>query len=169
VNDTARARGTLRGVGEESETIDNLLTHERETVHSYGWYLRKFIADARAKGATPIVCSLIPRKIWTTDGKIKRNKDDYAGWAAQVAAAEHTGFIDLNESIARRYDELGHDAVMKLFPQVTPDEHTHPNLAGAELNAAFVVAGLKALKDDPLARYFSDKAGGLAVVTLDAR
>ena len=72
-------------------------------VYSYGWYLRKFIADARAKGATPIVCSLIPRKTWK-DGKIARNKGDYAGWAEQVAAAEQAPFVDLNEFIARRYD-----------------------------------------------------------------
>ena len=57
-------------------------------VHTYGWYLRKFIADARAKGATPIVCSLVPRKIWK-DGKIARDSRDYAGWAAEVAAAEN--------------------------------------------------------------------------------
>ncbi len=164
-----RARGTLKGIGEETKEIDNVMTKKHEVVHTYGWYLRKFIADARAKGATPIVCSLIPRKIWTDDGKIKRGKDDYAGWAAQVAAAEHTGFIDLNESIARRYDELGHDAVMKLFPQVTPDEHTHPNRAGAELNASFVIGGLKALQEDPVAPYFSEKAKGVAVVTLGSR
>jgi hypothetical protein len=45
-------------------------------VHSYGWYLRKFIADAKARGATPIVCSPIPRKIWK-DGKIARSADSY--------------------------------------------------------------------------------------------
>jgi lysophospholipase L1-like esterase len=164
-----RARGTLHGIGEETKEIDNVMTKKHEVVHTYGWYLRKFIADARAKGATPIVCSLIPRKIWTDDGKIKRNKADYAGWAAQVAQAEKTGFIDLNETIARRYDELGRDAVMKLFPQATPDEHTHPNLAGAEINASFVVAGLKGLPDNPLAPYFSDKAKEVAAVLPDSR
>jgi hypothetical protein len=41
----------------------------------------------------------------------------------------------LNESVARQYDALGRDAVMQLFPLVTPDEHTHTNMAGAELNA----------------------------------
>ena len=55
LNDDKRARGTIRGTGNESEEIDNILTKKHETVHSYGWYLRKFIADARAKGATPVV------------------------------------------------------------------------------------------------------------------
>src|SRR5713101_5739681 len=36
INDTSRARGSLRGTGEETEEIDNLLTHEHEVVHTYG-------------------------------------------------------------------------------------------------------------------------------------
>ena len=63
--------------------------------------------------------------------------------------------------IAARYDARGRDAVMKLFPQVMPDEHTHPNRAGAELNAEFVIAGLKALTPNPLAQYYSAKAAGV--------
>jgi lysophospholipase L1-like esterase len=153
LNDNSRARGTIRGAGEESEEIDNQLTHKHEVVHSYGWYLRKFIADARAKGATPIVVSLIPRKSWDEQGKVRRNKNDYAGWAGQVAREEHAGFIDLNEQAARRYDELGHDEVMKLFPLTTPDEHVHTNWAGAQLNAQIVVDGLKALGDKRIASF----------------
>ena len=158
LNDTSRARGTIRGTGEESEEIDNLLTKQHEVVHSYGWYLRKFIADARAKGATPIVCSLVPRKIWK-DGRIARNADSYAGWAAEVARKEKAPFVDLNEIIARRYEELGAEKVEPLFA----DEHTHTSRAGAELNAAAVVAGLKALKGHPLGKYFSAKAKEVGV------
>jgi lysophospholipase L1-like esterase len=147
LNDDKRARGTIRGVGEESQEIDNILTKKHETVHSYGWYLRKFIADIRAKGATPIVVSLIPRKSWDDAGKVRRNKGDYAGWAEEVAKSEKVGFIDLNEMAASRYDALGHDAVMQLFPLTNPDEHVHTNWAGAQLNAQIVLAGLKQLGD----------------------
>jgi lysophospholipase L1-like esterase len=153
LNDTSRARGTKAGVGEECEEIDNLLTHKHEVVHTYGWYLRKLIADTRARGATPIVCSLVPRKTWK-DGKILRSKDSYAGWAEQVAATEGVAFVDLNEIIARRYDELGPEKVEPMFA----DPHTHTSAAGAELNAACVIAGLKALKDNPLADFFSAKS-----------
>jgi lysophospholipase L1-like esterase len=157
LNDTSRARGTIKGVGDESEEIDNLMTHQHEVVHSYGWYLRKFIADTRAKGATPIVCSLVPRKTWK-DGKITRSKGDYAGWAGQVAEAEGVAFVDLNEIIARQYDQLGPEKVEPLFG----DPHTHTSLTGARLNAASVVAGLKGVKDDPLAPYLSAKAAEVA-------
>jgi lysophospholipase L1-like esterase len=148
INDTSRARGTLRGTGPETQEIDNLLTKQHEVVHTFGWYLRKFVADSRARGATPIVCSLIPRKIWK-DGKIARNSDTYAGWAADIATVEHVAFVDLNEIIARKYDELGPDKVEPLFA----DPHTHTSLAGAELNARCVVEGLKSLKANPLASF----------------
>ncbi len=152
LNDNSRARGTIKGTGEETEEIDNILTKQHEVVHSYGWYLRKFIHDARAKGATPIVCSLVPRKTWK-DNKIARNSADYAGWAESVAKSEKVSFVDLNEIIAARYDQMGMEKVEAMFA----DPHTHTSMAGAELNAASVVAGLKALKKDPLSHYFSAK------------
>ncbi|HVS54109.1 MAG TPA: rhamnogalacturonan acetylesterase [Opitutaceae bacterium] len=167
-----RARGTIHGVGEETKEIDNVMTKKHEVVHTYGWYIRQFVRDAKSKGATPVVCSIIPRKAWDENGRARRNSN-YEEWAKQVAEQEKVGFIDLNEIIARKYDELGHDAVMKLFPApvTSPDgrvvdEHTHTNLAGAELNAACVVAGLKALHPDPLAPYFSARGQAVAAVDL---
>jgi lysophospholipase L1-like esterase len=148
INDTSRARGSLRGTGPETQEIDNLLTKQHEVVHSFGWYLRKYIADIKSKKATAIVCSLIPRKIWK-DGKMVRSADTYAGWAAEVARSENVAFVDLNEIISRRYDDLGPEKVEPLFA----DPHTHTSLAGAKLNAACVVEGLKSLKRNPLAPY----------------
>ena len=153
INDNVRARGTIKGTGDETEEIDNILTGKHEVVHSYGWYLRKFIADTIAKGATPIVCSPVPRKVWR-DGKIARNSEDYGKWAAQVAESAGVRFIPLNEIVARNYEELGAEKVETLFS----GDSTHTSREGAELNAASVIAGLKGLKKNPLARYLSDRA-----------
>ncbi|MBS1855553.1 MAG: rhamnogalacturonan acetylesterase [Acidobacteria bacterium] len=153
LDDAARARGTLKGTGEETREIDNPITREHEVVHTYGWYLRRYIQDARAKGAIPIVCSLVPRKIWK-DGRIVRNKDSYAGWAEEVARQEGAGFIDLNERVAERYDALGPEKVDPLFG----DPHTHTSRAGAELNADCVIEGLKALHPDPAAAWMRQVA-----------
>ncbi|GGG72158.1 rhamnogalacturonan acetylesterase [Edaphobacter dinghuensis] len=157
LDDTARARGTIPGVGNESREIENPILKRHETVHTYGWYMRQYVTDTLAKGAIPIVCSPIPRKLWK-DGKVIRNSDNYGGWAKQVAEQQHVAFIDLNAIIARHYDELGEQKVEPLFA----DPHTHTSWAGAVLNAQCVVAGLKALPHDPLAAYFSAK--GKAVV-----
>lgn len=152
LDDTSRARGTLKGTGEETREIDNPITKSKETVHTYGWYMRKFIADTKAKGARPIVCSLVPRKIWK-DGKVTRDVS-YAKWAAEVASSEGVPFIDLHDLIARRYDSLGQEKVEAFFA----DEHTHTNRAGAEVNAEVVVSALKGLKGAPFDGYFSPKA-----------
>lgn len=148
LNDTSRARGTIRGTGEESETIDNLLTGEREVVHSFGWYLRRYVADARAKGATPIIASLVPRNR-PENGRFVRDDGSYAGWAEEVAREEGVPFIDLNELVAREYDRLGPERVAPLFH----GDHTHTSLEGARLTARIVVDALRGLDDNPVASY----------------
>ena len=144
-------RSSIKGIGDQSQGITNPTNGVLETVHTFGWYLRDYIANTRAKGATPIVCSLVPRKIWR-DGKVARNKESHAGWAEQVASAEGVPFVDLNGIIAQRYEELGPEKVNALFA----DEHTHTTEAGAKLNAQCVVAGLESLKTNPLAPYLRD-------------
>jgi lysophospholipase L1-like esterase len=156
-DDPSRARASLPGVGDETKEIENPILKQHETVHSFGWYLRKYVTDTRARGATPILCSLIPRKFWK-DGKIVRNTDTYAGWTREVADATKTDFIDLNEITARKYDALGEAAVEPLFG----DPHTHTTEAGAIMNAESVVAGLKALPKDPLAGDFSARGEAIA-------
>lgn len=149
VNDTSRARGTLKGTGEETEEIDNLLTKKHEVVHTFGWYMRKYINDTKAKGATPIVLSPVPRNNWK-DGKVARNAATYGGWAAEVAKSQSVFFIDLNEIIARQYEALGQEKVSKEF---FFNDQTHTSPAGARLNAESVVAGLRELKKCKLTKF----------------
>lgn len=150
LNDERRARGTINGNGEETEEIDNMLTGKHEIVHTYGWYIRQFIKEMKDKGATPIVCSLIPRNHWT-DWKINRSIDSYAQWAKQAAEQEGATFIDLNTLISDQYDAIGQTRVTNLyFPK---DETTHTNAVGAQMNAFCVVQGLKELKDFSLNDY----------------
>ena len=146
--DTARSRGSIKGNGEDSLTINNVLLKRKETVHTYGWYLRKYVAETRAKGATPYICSLIPRNNWK-DGKVIRNDNDYAKWAREAAEMSKTGYIPLNQLIADKYDVIGKDSVAKFFPEPGP----HTNAIGAIFNAKCVVDGLKAIKDCPLVKY----------------
>lgn len=152
INDETRARGSLPGTGEETQEIDNLLTKKHEVVHTYGWYMRKMIADTKAKGAVPIVFSLTVRNIWK-EGHVERGSGRFGEWAAELARSQNVEFIDLTRIIADMYEELGQEKVLPLFG---PD-HTHTSPAGAELNAELVVAGLKTLKHNPLGRYFSAK------------
>ena len=156
VNDDSRARGSLPGIGEETQEIDNLLTKQHEVVHTFGWYMRKMIAETKTKGATPIVFSLTVRNIWK-DGKVERGSGKFGQWSAEIAAAERVQFIDLTTLIADRYEQLGEEQVKPLFG---PD-HTHTSPAGAEINASLVVAGLKGLAACPVCAAFSAKGGAV--------
>jgi len=159
VNDNSRARGVLRGTGPESQEIDNQLTGKRETVTTYGAYLRGYIAEIRAAGATPVVCSPAIRKRWEADGlKVQRAGGNYAAWAAEVAKQEGVAFIDLNEWGALRYEALGKETVEKFFPADMPQETVHTNWLGAAVNAQLVIAGLiqnKVLPDAVYTRRFA--------------
>jgi rhamnogalacturonan acetylesterase len=147
--DTTKAgrRGVLRGTGEETKSLVWPDGHP-ETVNTYGFYLRKFIREAKAKGATPVVCSMIPRNEWK-DGKVIRASNDFGKWAQEVAQQEGVVFINLNEITALKYDQLGPVEVKKFFP----GDHTHTNAAGAQLNAESVVDGIKANKKLALNKY----------------
>jgi rhamnogalacturonan acetylesterase len=140
LDDTARARGSIRGIGDDSATIYNPIRKMNETVYSFGGYMRRYIRETRAAGAIPIVCSPIPRNDWK-NGKVVRSPQSYAGWAKSVAEAEGVAFIDLNDIIATRYEAMGPEAVKLFFPV----DHTHTDKAGAQLNAEIVMAEMKKL------------------------
>ena len=156
-NDASRARGSLPGLGEEMQEIDNLLTKKHEVVHTFGWYVRKMIADTKAKGATPIVMSLTVRNIWK-DGRVERGPGKYGEWAAEIAKSQKVSFIDLTKLIADRYEAMGEEKVKAVFG---PD-HTHTSPAGAELNASLVIVGLRMLKGQPFDRYLLAKRKAVA-------
>ncbi|MEN6575609.1 MAG: hypothetical protein ABFD90_04640 [Phycisphaerales bacterium] len=100
--------------------------------------------------STAIVCSPIPRNNWT-EGAVGRASQSYGRWAAEAAQAEGAAFIDLNELIARCYEQTGCERVTGIcFP---PGERTHTSAAGAQINAACVVEGLEVLDDCPLVQY----------------
>ncbi|RQO73705.1 lysophospholipase [Pedobacter sp. KBW01] len=149
LDDTARARGTIKGIGMESKDTYNPIKKKQETVYTYGWYMRKFINDVKAKGATPIICSSIPRNPVKDDQVVLVN-DSYAGWAEEVAKAEKIDFIPLNKIIKDKYAALSATEIKSFF---TEKDHTHTNEAGAKLNAAAVVAGLKSLPNNNLNQY----------------
>jgi lysophospholipase L1-like esterase len=148
LDDTARARGTIRGIGSESKETYNPITKKQEVVYTYGYYMRKYIRDTKAKGAIPVVCSPIPRNEWK-EGKIIRSKESYAGWAEQIAKEERAYFIDLNELVAANYEQMGADAVKPFFPA----DHTHTDINGAKLNARIVTDQLKRINPGKLRKY----------------
>jgi rhamnogalacturonan acetylesterase len=151
--DKPAAGGKPEAVGQPDAAGTDKPSGKAETVHTYGWYLRRYAADAKAKGASPVILSPVPRNDWKGE-TVARASNDYGKWAAEAAKAQGVPFVDLNELVASRYEALGRERVNTFFP----DEHTHTNAEGAAVNAAAVAEGLRRLPDAPLATYLKPAA-----------
>jgi len=149
LDDTARARGTLKGVGAESKEIYNPIFQKHERVHTYGWYLHKMIQEAKQKGVQVVLCSLIPRNRWQAD-QVERASGSYATWAAQIAQQNKVTFIDLNSLIADEYEKIGKDSVANFF---TSADHTHTSYSGAEKNAQILCDAIRNTRKIKLRKY----------------
>ena len=154
VNDTLRARGSLPGLGDDSVAIDNLITRRHEVVHTFGWYMRKMIAETKAKGATPIVLSLSVRNLWK-DGQVERGSGRYGAWSAQLARAAGVRFIDLTNLVADSLQRLGPEGTKAMYVQ----DYVHFNAEGADLHARTVVSALKALRPSAVPRTWLSAKG----------
>ncbi len=149
----AKDRPSLHSEGDETADAKRL-DGKMETVHSFGWYMRKYGNDARAKGATVIFCSMVPHKDWADGHIVRKEREQWVKWTFNAAQATHAAFIDLNEIIALEFEALGPDKVAPLFG----DARTHSTPAGAMLNAQLVVAGIKELKQPNLKKILSSKS-----------
>lgn len=141
------ARGVLHGIGEDTVHL-TWPDGTQEIVHTFGWYFRKFVRETKAKGATPIILTMIPHNKFV-DGKVPRADKDYGLWSKQIADQEGAIFIDMNNLSADKMEKWGPDSVNKIFAA----DHTHTLPAGAHMNAQSVVDGIKADPKDPLNKY----------------
>ena len=150
----AKPRGDLKGIGDETKDVPQTagpLAGQIETVHTYGWYLRKMIDEAKAKGVHPMLLTLTVRNIWTpgADGKTHIERDmGYDGYLRQLAGQEHIPVIDMASVEANRLETFGQEKTATLFPK----DHTHTSPEGAELNAEAVGTALRQAHS-PLAGY----------------
>ena len=134
-----RARAVIPGVGNDSLNVTIKETGEKETVYTYGGYLRKYIAECRAKGANPILMSLTPRDAYDEKtGKIVRKPQ--TEWAAYVAAEEGVPFVDLNEISGAKLDGFSKWKEKYHFF----GDHIHTSAWGAEMNARSAAEGIAA-------------------------
>jgi len=136
--DSGRARASIPGVGDDTLNVTIRETGEKETVYTYGGYMRKYINDVRAQGGNPILMSLTPRNAYDDKGKIVRKP--HTQWLIQVAAEEGVPFIDLNEISGQKLDSYG---------KWKTDYHffldkIHTSRFGAMMNARSAAEGLMA-------------------------
>lgn len=149
--DSGRARASILGIGNDSLVVTIKETGVKETVYTYGEYMRRFIRDVKKRGAHPILMSLTPRNAWEDADStiVTRVNETFGLWAKQVAKKEHVPFIDLNEITARKFETFGKEKVKYMFYL----DRIHTSEFGARVNAASAAEGIRNYKKMDLAKY----------------
>lgn len=141
--DSGKARSSIRGISAEDSIVVTIKeTGLRDTVYSYGEYMRRFVRECKALGAIPILMSLTPRNVRVPAGgtRIERVDETFGGWARQVAEEQDVPFTDLNDLSARK---------LEAFSPWKTDYHfyldrIHTSAFGARLNARTAAEGIAA-------------------------
>jgi rhamnogalacturonan acetylesterase len=133
---TTSDRATLPGTGENTVTVTTT-TGTREVVHTFGWYLRKMIADVKAKGATPIISGMVNRNYWK--GNTLQAAWPFADYAKTVAKAAGVEYIDHTKYSVALFQGMGPTKAKTYFP----NDNTHTNWDGAKFNAQTFAQAVK--------------------------
>ncbi len=118
---------------------------------TYKTDLKRFVTDARRRGATPVLVTSVNRRNFNSEGKVDSTLGDYPEAVRQVAREENIVLIDLNLMSKALYEALGPEKSGLLFKE--GDGTHHSNYGSYEL-ARCVVEGIRAGRLG-LARYLA--------------
>lgn len=105
--------------------------------------LARYVAEARAAGAEPILVSSVVRRNFK-DGKLEDLLADYAAGAKAVAAEQRVPFVDLHASSLSAVQRLGPGGSAELGPMKDGKrDNTHFSPSGATWAADLVIADLR--------------------------
>ncbi|MDV3459365.1 rhamnogalacturonan acetylesterase [Sphingomonas sp. HF-S4] len=107
---------------------------------TYPAYLRAYIAEAKRRGATPVLVTSPERRNFE-NGRIRPSLLDYAEAMRKVAREDNIALVDLQPQTIALYEALGPDKAPSLFGADGKDA-THHNNAGAWLLARAVASGV---------------------------
>lgn len=109
---------------------------------TYPAYLKTYIAEARRRGALPILVTSPERRNFDESGHIKDTLGAYAQAVRKVAQEEGVPLVDLNRASITLYEALGPEIAPSAFA-MNGEDHTHHDNYGAWLMASAVAQGLR--------------------------
>ncbi|HEY6170527.1 MAG TPA: rhamnogalacturonan acetylesterase [Verrucomicrobiae bacterium] len=125
----------MPGKGPNRETDPNTTYREN---------LARFVDEARAVGATPILVTSMARRTYD-NGKIRGELAPWADAAKKVAAEKHVPLVDLFARSVALLEKIGPEASAAFDPKTKdgkPD-HTHLSPKGAEVMAGLIADELR--------------------------
>ncbi len=118
--------------------------------------LRRFIAESRVKGATPILTTPVCRRKFDSAGKLVDTHGAYPDAVRAVAREEKVDLLDLTIVTAKWIEAAGDEPSKKFFMWIAPGVHpkipdgrkddTHFVEAGAHAVAGLAAADIRAQK-----------------------
>jgi lysophospholipase L1-like esterase len=114
--------------------------------------LKRYVAEARQHGATPVLITSMHRRTFDANGRITNSLGDFPEAVRQAAKEEGVPLIDLHAMSEALYNALGPQDSTKLFNH--PDGTHHCNYGAYEL-AKCVVEGIK-VNRLAIAKYLMD-------------
>lgn len=134
------------------------------TPDTFKMNLARFINEARAKKATPILFTPVSRRKFDKDGMTVPTHEQYSALVKEVVKETGVLFIDLDEKSRALYQQFGAENSKLLFLQLQPGEHpnypegkndnTHFSEMGARLIAQLVLKELRSLNIELTERVF---------------
>ncbi len=106
------------------------------TIEEYKGYLRKYISEAKVKGAHPILVSPMHIMRFNVDGTLTQSLKEYETAMREVAEEQHINFINLYALSARLFESLGRENIKFLADSVP--NGVHFSKIGASLLSALV-------------------------------
>jgi len=121
----------------------------------YKNYLIRFIAETRAKKATPVLLTPVARRKFDATGKVEETHAVYAEIVRTTAREQQVALIDLDRESQAMLQQYGVENSKLLFNQLAPGEHpnypagkednTHFNELGARKMAQIVLTDIRTL------------------------
>jgi rhamnogalacturonyl hydrolase YesR/beta-xylosidase/lysophospholipase L1-like esterase len=119
---------------------------DRETdLPTFRANMARYVDEARAAGATPILITPLTRRFFGADSRIHSDLTAYADQTRSVASEKHVPLIDLHAKSIELLDRLGPSVGIAMSPLKTDGtiDKTHLNDAGSALIGALMADELR--------------------------
>jgi lysophospholipase L1-like esterase len=115
---------------------------ETDPATTYPENLARFVDEARAIGAKPILVTSMARRTFDK-GKIRGELAPWAEAARKVAAEKNVPLVDLFARSIALLEKIGPEASAEFDPKGDKPDHTHLSPKGAEVMAAIIAEELR--------------------------
>jgi lysophospholipase L1-like esterase len=120
---------------------------ERETdpKTTYRTYMARYVDEARAIGATPVLVTSLVRRLYDDKGRIRTTQTPYVEAVRALAREKRVPLVDLHALTLADAEETGDDVWADLSPRDAAGQvdRTHLNAKGSEVVGRIVAEALR--------------------------